>query len=132
MVLPKTQQRGFTLIEIVLTVSILSLGAVMVYQSNLTSLDVFARYLHRLSIQNWADEKIWEAKENMLASEDAEAGSTSGAFTKNGKDFSWAMKVKEGEALDFYFIELNVDWKEGREDARLTRAGFVQKMKAAT
>ena len=129
MAIRRLRQKGFTFVEIVLTVSILSLGTTLIYQSNLTAVDVYARYIHRLAIQSWADEKIWEAKENALMSESVEAGQSSGEITKNGKDYSWALEIEETEDPDLYLLVLNVLWQEGRTEARLTRAGYVSKIK---
>lgn len=120
-------QRGFTFVEIMVAVSILSLGAVMAHQSNLSSLDVYGRYSRRLSIQTWAHEKIWAAKEAIYGSDAPEFGKTSGEVVRREKQFDWDLNIEDTDIKDIYVMQLNVTWKEGRDRARLTRSGFVQK-----
>lgn len=118
---------GFTFVEIMVAVSILSLGTVMVHQSNLSSLDVYGRYVRRLSIQTWADEKIWEAKEAIYGSESPKFGRTSGEVVRRGKRYHWNLDIEDTDMNDIYVIQLDVTWKEGRDQSRLARSGFVQK-----
>ena len=120
-------QKGFTFIEVIVAVSILSLGSVMVQQSNLSSLGVYGRYTHRLSIQNWAEEKVWEAKEAIYNSDAPEVSKSSGEIVRSGKRFQWNMNIGDTDIKDLYTIQLDITWQEGREKGRLTRGGFVQK-----
>ena len=126
--------KGFALLEVMVTVSLLSLGATMIYQSSLTSLRTYGRAEDRLSLQGWIEEKIWQAKQDILEADSPEEGVTSGVFSEGKKGYPWQLKTEQvwqSEDLKstFYRIECTVSWKEGREQKSLLRVGHVQKKK---
>lgn len=126
--------KGLTLIEVMLTVSLLSLGTVMIYQANILSLAVYGRYSHRLSLQNWAEEKIWEAKQLILESDNPETGASQGSFQHLGKNFDWKSETRltlesEDKKVSFYGILLAISWEEEGKPAFLYRSAHLQKMK---
>ncbi len=126
--------KGLTLIEVMLTVSILSLGTVMIYQANLLSLGVYGRYVHRLSLQNWAEEKIWEAKEDIFNSDLPNTGEVSGSFNLLGKSYDWKREVSltwesKDSKFSFYKILLTVSWDEEGKPTSLYRSGGLHKIK---
>ena len=125
----KKSRRGFTLIEVMIAVSILALATIMIYQSNLLSLSVYNRYLHRMVIQNWAEEKLWEAKQTVLESESSPVGETSGDIQKGHDHFHWALNIQEGDIELLYNINLKIMWKEEGREASLYRLGYVSKEK---
>ena len=127
-------KKGFALIEIMVTVSLLSLGATMIYQSNLMSLRTYGRSENRLSLQGLAEEKIWEVQQRILESDAPEVGSSSGVFSQGSRAYPWQLNTElmwQSEDLksSFYQIECTVSWQEGRESRSLFRAGHVQKRK---
>ena len=121
---------GFTLIEVMVTVSILSLATVYLAQSNLTSLNVYSRYTQRLALQTWADQRVWQAKQQVLEALIPETEKSDGVIEIHKHDYRWNLKVEATEDEDLYLISLNVTWNEGRQTAVLSRSSFVQKKKA--
>ena len=131
----KNREAGFMLIEVMIAASILSLGTVMISQSNMMSMDVYGRYVNRLSIQNWAEEKIWEIKQAMLESEVPNVGQTSGEVAQNNKTYNWYLAVQSttsaSKFFDLYTIQLSISWPEGSRSASLTRSSYLLKLKIA-
>ena len=127
----KTDRAGFTLIEILIAVAILSLATVFIFQSNLLSAAVYGRYASRLDIQNWAAQKIWQAKESILGSEFPDTGSNQGSVKLETRTYDWALHIEEEktESADVYQIELKVSWMEGGQPASLERFGGAIKLR---
>ena len=126
--------KGLSLIEVMITVSLLSFGTVMIYQANLLSLGVYGQYTHRLSLQSLAEDKIWEAKRDVLESENPEIGETSGSFEHLGKNYNWKREVNltwrsDDSKISFYGIQLTISWEEGGNETFLYRSAYLQKIK---
>ncbi len=125
----KWVQSGFTLIEILITVSIVSLATVFIVQSNLTNLSAFGRYENRLDIQQWSLEKIADTKRAILESETPESGISSGTVSGKTRPYNWKLEVTE-ETTKFgnvYFIDLSVSWLQGSQEVLLERHSGVLK-----
>lgn len=117
------------MVEVMMAVVILSLSVLMIYQSNLLSMNVYSEYANRLGIQSWAEQKIWEAKEKILQTEVPETGQSAGELNYQNRDYRWQLEVQSGESEDFYTIQLDIKWAEGRKTASLSRVSFAQKVK---
>jgi len=122
-------EKGFTLIEVMLAVAILSLGTVFISQSNMMSLEVYSRYTRRLAVQAWAGEKVWETKQAILESPLPETGVTTGTFSEQNQNYHWQLEVGAAYLDEIYSIRLDVSWRQARGDAKLSRFAFVQKQK---
>lgn len=111
-----------------LAVVILTLSILIIYPSNLLSLSVYSEYTNRLNIQNWAEEKIWGAKEKILQSETPETGESAGELNYRNKTYQWRLEVQPTDLEDFYTIHLDVTWAGRREPASLSRTAYVRRM----
>lgn len=123
----KIAAHGFTLIEVIVTVAILSLGVVLIFEAFFISLDSFNYYSNYLNVASWADEQIWETQKNLnyFGSEEpyAEQG---GSINRNNRDFRWdlAYSLISSEP-DLYEINLELNWQEGRRAAKLSRTAYA-------
>ena len=127
----KKKNLAFTLIEVMVTVAILSLATVMISQSNLMNMNVYGRFANLMAIQNWAEEKIWEAKEEVLASEIPEAGESSGTYESENKTYEWHLSVSEETSGSLYGILLTVTWNDAGQEKSLERHSYVHRSKEA-
>ena len=97
------------------------------------SMDVYGRYVNRLSIQDWADEKIWSAKQTLFESESPNVGQTSGQVIQNNKTYTWQLTVQAtsqtSKAFELYVVQLTVHWPEGKGSGSLFRSSYVVKPK---
>ena len=125
----KNTKAGFTLIEVMVTVAILSLGTVFISQSNLTTMNVYGRYINRIAIQNWAEEKIWETKQMILESDAPETGQHSGTIQESGRTYDWQLDVEPNDTNDVYGITLDMSWPESGKTAYLRRSAYQLKEK---
>ena len=126
---PIGNSKGITLIEVMVTVSILAVGILVVSQANMAALNAYSRYARRLTIRGWAEERIWQAKEEIFQSEVPETKKISGQAHEDNKTFNWELDVEPDEVEDFYSIDLKARWREGGTPQTLSQASFLQKMK---
>ena len=116
---------GFTLIEVLVTTAVLSLGIVLIYRAFFTLLDSFGYYSNYLRVIAFADEKLWQAQDTLSCfGSDAGAGS-SGRLNIQNKDFNWRLSVSPVEAESLYRIDLTVNWQEGPRIRGLTRNAYA-------
>jgi len=129
MMMSRIGSKGFTLVEIMVTVAVLSFGIVMLYQAFFTCLNAFGYSLRRLDAQRWMDEKIWEMEDELIRSGTLMTGEHAGSFIDKNKNFGWKMSINLiGEAQDVYLyrLTLNVCWKEAQRDVSLPQVAYVQ------
>jgi prepilin-type N-terminal cleavage/methylation domain-containing protein len=125
----RRSQRGFTLIEIMVTVAILSLGILVIYESFFISLDAFSYYVNYLNAQAWINEKIWEFQNQMVEIEFLELGDKRGSFFANDKDFHWSVYVNPvDEEYDVYKLDVSLFWQEGNRERFIYRAAYASKL----
>ncbi len=124
------KKKGFTLIEVLVTTAVLSLGIVLIYRAFFTLLDSFGYYSNYLRVAAFADEKLWQAQDALSCfGPDAGAGS-SGRLNIQNKDFNWRLSVSPIGAESLYRLDLAVSWRQGprtRELYRNTYALYIKK-----
>ena len=71
------------------TIAVLSLSIVLIYQSFFTSLDSLNYCATYLDIGNWANEKIWQTQDDLKRLGLLASIETAGSFSNRNRDFSW-------------------------------------------
>lgn len=120
--------KGFTLIEVMVTTTILALGVVLIYESFFISLDSFNYCSNYLNVAPWMDEKIWQAKDDLNRSGNLDEIETQGEFQNKGKNFTWNLSsslIDKVQSLCLYEIDLSVFWKEGKRQIKLSRNTYA-------
>lgn len=116
---------GFTLIEVLVTTAVLSLGIVLIYRGFFTLLDSFGYYSNYLRVAAFADEKLWQAQDALSCFGPGTGIGSAGRLNIQNKDFNWSLSVNPVEAESLYRIDLAVHWQEGPRTKELTRNGYV-------
>ena len=128
MMLRTGNRKGFTLIEVMLATCILALGTVLIYQAFFISLDTFNYCAHYLEVAPFANEKIWQAKENLSESAVLDLES-SGVFVSNGRNFVWEVSYSPIEEVKdktkLFKVDLRVSWQEGRKKIEFSRVAYA-------
>ena len=127
----KKDFKGFTLIEVLLTVSLLALATVFIVQANLLSSAVYGRYTNKLEVQNWAAQKIWEIKEAILTTDFPDVSPTQGTVEGKTRSYQWKAAIEEQKEklTELYLIRLSVLWREGGQDNSFDRCGAMMKVR---
>lgn len=118
--------KGFTLIEIMVTVAILSFGIVAIYEAFFISVDTYGYYTRYLNTQDWINEKISEQEYVLMETQALAPGQTAGQLTRQHKTFDWTMQValiEEDQGL--YAVEVRLFWQEGRRTVDISRTAYL-------
>ncbi len=118
--------RGFSLIELMLTVSFVMLGAILLQGSYMRSVEVFGRYTHSLGAMVWMQEQINVTKESLLFSEEG-VSSQSGVVQDGGKDIHWSLETQPANGSNLYSIDMKMSWKEGSKSIAMEGEQYVYK-----
>ncbi len=123
-------RRGFTLIELMAAVAILSLGTSLIQEGLLRSLTLLGRYSHSLKAQAWMDERLWQAEEDTFYAQEGGGGERAGEFTDEGKAYTWSLQsMPLNGTTALYSFKLIVVWAESGRTLSLTRERYGIKPK---
>lgn len=118
--------KSFTLVELIVTVAILSFGIVSIYEAFFVSVDVFGYYTNYLNTQDWVNEKISETESSLMQSQTLKIGQTSGQITRDHKTFDWVMTVdQKNEEQGLYRVNVTLSWREGGKTAKTSRTAYL-------
>ena len=120
------EKKGFTLIEVMVAVAVLSFGLVLVYQAFFIALDSFNYSADYLQISPWMDEKIWEAQDSIRRTGKLEDNQTQGEFIARNKKFDWTLSLNSLDPSgNLSAIDLEIGWKEARRNVKASRWGYA-------
>ena len=108
-----SSESGFSLIELMLTVSFVLLGCVLIQGAFMRAADMFGRYTHTLGIMAWAGQESAKAREMLLFSKDSSTSSQSGVVDLDGKSFEWTRDVQSLSGPNLYSVHVSARWTEG-------------------
>ena len=121
---------GFTFIEIMVTIAILSTGIVMIYKSFLVSMDQQSYLLHRLYANNLLDseitqlERIFREKGKLALKDDERMKNV----VIHNKDIPFTVKTffQEIPGLeDLLQMDIGILWLERGKTVRLSRSVYL-------
>jgi prepilin-type N-terminal cleavage/methylation domain-containing protein len=120
------RSKGFTLIEIMVTVAILSFGILAIYESFFISLDTYNYYADYLNAQSWIGEKIWELQNQLMQKDAQVTQEDQGTFSIINKNFNWNTRVETiDEESGVYRLNISLFWKEGSKDKYIYRVAYA-------
>lgn len=118
--------KGFTLIEVMVAVAVLSLGIVLIFESFFISLDAFNYYFDYLNVASWVNEKVWQAQDNISRFAGLADMKTSGSFVIRNKKFTWNLSYGLTDGREkLYRIDLALAGQQGKRPIRLSRTAYA-------
>lgn len=129
----KRKDGGFTLIEVMAAVAVLSFGIVVIFETFFLSLNTYSSYSNYLKTQNWLDEKIWDMQDRLNHSSLSTMNTDSGQIRVNNKDIAWNMNVGVVD-WDESLIEVhvNLSWQEGGRTVTSARHAYAVPARVVT
>ncbi len=118
--------RGFTLIEIMLTVAVLSAGIALIYRALLASLDFQTHLVHRLYAVHLLDQKAEQLK-SALYFEDASLFDVSDEdllVTINNRPLLMSVDTRMdriGNTMRLMDVDVSLRWNDRRRDVVMDR-----------
>ena len=123
-----SNRAGFTLIEIMVTTVILSLAAVLIYETFFRSMDLLNYCCDYLKVTSWVDDKMWQAQNELVRFNAVTEAPTNYLLTLDNKNFNWNLSYLSAGygAPNLYRIEATLSWQEGRKDMHITRIAYAR------
>ncbi len=117
---------GLTLIELLVSVVILTVGIVVIQRALLSSVMALSYVNGRSEASRLVSEKIWEIQEQSLREGRIRQTVEKGILMGESKTYEYEMTAKTLEPLHrLYEIELTASWPQSWQRKALTRAFYV-------
>ena len=112
--------------EVMIATAVLALGTVLIHEAFFASLDAFGYYSNYLKVAPWADEKIWDAQDELRRLGPQADIEREGEFSEKSKNFRWNLSYGPlGEPKSLYRVDLILSWQEGKRKAGLLRSAYA-------
>ncbi|MDD5408587.1 MAG: prepilin-type N-terminal cleavage/methylation domain-containing protein [Candidatus Omnitrophica bacterium] len=109
------RNKGFTLIEIMISIAILSLGLILILQGLTQCLNILRISQNNLETSLLAEEKMAEMEIAVKQDKEMFSKDTSGESQSGNIEFNWHIRLSpDMEYEDFYEVLTTVNWTEGR------------------
>jgi len=125
----RKNQDGFSFIEIMTTVAVLSLGILAVYQSFFKSLDYLNHMTYRLHALNILSNKIELVQKRLEVSGEIALNEPTPAIVSiNGKtvEFQQDVQISDVHQLkNIYRLDVTLSWQESGRNITLSRSCYI-------
>ena len=119
-------ERGFTFVELLLTVVVLGIGSLMVQESFLRSAGLVSRSANQLRAQVGTGERLWEGREKLVYSDFPSANNDSGEWNLGGRTFEWSLDMSSTPiGAQLYAMRVTMRWPEGTGSGEAVRETYV-------
>jgi len=122
------QNKGFTLVEVLVSAVILAVGLVVIFEVFLASLDIINLFNNRLNAQMYLDEKIWQLQSSL----DQQRGmfipsKQVGTVILGQKEFNWQLDLELVDLTQELFkVNGQMTWTEGKKNRSSKRQTVVK------
>ena len=115
MILATGKNSGFTLVEIMISIAILSMGLILILQGFTNSLNILRIAEHNLETSLLAEEKMVEMEINVKQDKPIPDKYLSGESQSDNIGFQWQIAIAaDKEYEDLNKVLTTVSWQEGR------------------
>lgn len=119
-------KKSFTLIEVMVATAVLSLGIVLIYEIFFKSLDISNYCSNYLNVVSRADERMWQAQDDLSRFGAIITASLKDEFTDNNEEFFWNLSYQLLDAeAGLYRIEGTLSWEEGLRKKKISRVAYA-------
>jgi len=125
------KQKGFTLIELMVTIAILSVGIIGIYRAFFISLDYLTHITNRIYANVFLDNKICEIQREFISKKTIPFTTRSwkndrAVINHKVKDYSYKVNLTNVDNLEEIFkMNLSAVWDEKNRDISLSKEVYV-------
>ena len=117
---------GFTLIEVMIAVAVLSLGAVFLFEAFFVSLNATHYCRRYFTVAPSLDEKVWGAQDSLSRLGPAAQVISTVGLERDDRAIEMGLSYSLLAAnQNLYAIDAVLSWQEGRRRVRLTRSAYA-------
>lgn len=122
------RNKGFTLLEVVLAVAILSLGLVMVVRSYVSSLRAVKTSQNFLAADLLLEKKIWDWEEDVRSAPQPGEVVPDGNFKAPFDNFTYRIWLEEeAESPPLYKSTFKVSWQQRKNEHSVSSISYTRK-----
>ena len=121
-------ENGFTLIEVLLTLFILSVGLVFILRSYVTTLDAITRVEDISVLSNLLENKMEEVKNETIENNGIDVGNAFGEFRVSAAEkYDWHLKVMPSDvAPSLNKVQLTASWNEQAKVRKMMMTTYLK------
>ncbi len=133
MLLTGNKKQGFTFIEVMVALAVLSAGIVMIYKSFFLCVDYLSYLTCRLYATQMIESKIADISSSYKQSQDNtfSRGAMTESVEINHKwvDFNYSIDMYPEKGLDYvYRLKVSLGWHDGHRLMHISREGLLTKI----
>ena len=122
------KKNGFSLIELMVTVAVLSFGLVMIYQSFFMVMDVTSIMPRYVASQFLMDAVIWQKKDALWQNKYLPLGGEEGNVAMNGKSFEWCVDTEAVDSVQgLYKVDVDFMWRYNGKKYENSRVAYIRR-----
>lgn len=118
-------RKGFSLLEVLIAATVLSLGTMLLQESLLRSAALFGRYGGTLGARVVAEQKVWAAREDILSSTQPGLATSLDRTEIGGREFRSETNIRPAPGKRTYGVLVTVSWEEAGHPRNLRRETYV-------
>lgn len=124
----RNPKRGFTLIEVMVAATVLSLGTVLIHEIFFRSLELANYSYNYLNFAPWLDERLWQAQNSLSKLGKLDPKETKGKIRGQSKDCEWSVLynlINSSLSQQLYKVDIVAFWQEGQKKVKFQRTAFA-------
>jgi len=119
------ESRGFVLMEVLVSVTILAVGVTVLLQSITNSLDANRLTREYTKAIFLAQKQLWKLEQQYAYEEEQPTGTTQGEFRVPFQDYAWKQTIRSVERQVEYQLKVTISWMHRNKEMQYSLETIV-------
>ncbi len=115
-------RKGFSLMEVLVTVIFVTLASQLIQTGFLKAADVYSRYTNTLEAIIWSNAEVGRSQEAIFTDSSTDGG---GTLLVSGKEISWRRSIASLGQTDLYGVKVDVSWLVAGKPFQIEKEQYV-------